>query len=157
MESIWIITLYIIFPIVGFLILLFGVIRYRKTKSKALIFPGLIFLTASLTHLLIMSQQNNNLENKLIGKYKYGNLNDVLEIYESGKFELKEGNLYTINGSGSWKIETIDFPILILNFEENHNEKWLEINSKNDDDVSLSSYGSDTTFTFEFEKNKYSR
>ena len=116
MESIWILPIYIILPFFGLLISIIGFIRFNSGKGKKLIFPGLFLLSIPFLHLLLVYFQSNNLENKLVGEYKYGDLNHVLKIYDDGKFELERGYLFTISGNGTWETQIIDFPILILDF-----------------------------------------
>lgn len=122
----------------------------EKWLRKKKLIPGLLLLFVPLIHLLIVSLSNSNLENKLVGKYKYGNISNALGIYDNSEFELKKTALYTQSGKGTWKTQTIDFPILMLDFE-NEGSTWLEISNSNNK-IFLSSIGSDRNFTIGFEK-----
>ena len=151
MESIWILPIYVIIPFIGLLISIIGFIRFKRGKGKKLIFPGLFLLCFPFFHMLLLNYHNNDIENKLVGEYSYGDLSHALKIYDDGKFKLERGYLYNVSGNGTWETQTIDFPILILDFGKGH-EKWLEIKNV-DNKIFLSSIGADTTFTWEFEKN----
>jgi uncharacterized membrane protein YsdA (DUF1294 family) len=77
---------------------------------------------------------------------------EILTINENGTFALKKSMLYIKNGTGTWEIQEIDFPILKLHFKSHFGDSWFEI--KNDGkSITLSPTSLDDDIPFELIKN----
>ncbi len=118
MEAIWAFPLFIIFPIVGLILIVIGINKIRIGKSKTTLFVGITFLVLPFIYLCLMSILQLRLEDRLEGKYDIGNKNETLFLKHDGTFELKSSVNFLNSGSGTWKVEEIDFPILELFFKE---------------------------------------
>jgi hypothetical protein len=84
-------------------------------------------LAIPFAHLLLTSFFHSQLENKITGIYTFGKEQEILKINENGTFDLKKSPVYINSGTGTWEIQEIDFPILILNFKSHANDSWFEI------------------------------
>ena len=131
MEALWTFPIYIISPLIGLIIIFIGIFKIRNSNSKKTLYVGLSFLALPFIYLLLMSVFQIGLEKEIKGKYSIRNEREILTIEDNGRFNLKNSYNYRNSGSGTWKIEDIDSPILILNFNSPKKaELWLEI--KND-------------------------
>ena len=102
-----------------------------------------------------MSILQLNLEERLEGKYDVGNENETLLLKEDGTFEFKSSINFLNSGSGTWKVEQIDIPILKLSFKEK-NEVWLEI-KESEGKIKLSSMPGESNITNELIQQAHSR
>jgi hypothetical protein len=128
MEAIWIFPLYIICPLIGIILIIKGALKVRNGKSNKTIYIGLGLLAIPFIHLALVSIFQLNLENKIVGNYNLGKEKNVLIVYENETFTLNKSRQYNNVGKGKWKIEEIDSPILILDFDSiRKSELWLEI------------------------------
>ena len=128
MEALWTFPLYIISPLIGIILTLIGIFKIRNGNSNKTLYIGLSFLAIPLILLSLVSIFQLNLENKIVGNYSVGKENDVLIIYDNETFSLNKSRQYNNAGKGKWKIEEIDSPILILDFDSiKKSELWLEI------------------------------
>jgi hypothetical protein len=155
MEFIWTFPLFIVFPIIGLLLIGIGIIKARKRKSKTPLFIGISLLALPFIYLAFTSILQLGLENKLAGKYDIGNENETLTLKNDGTFELKSSINFLNSGSGTWEIQEIDFPILILNFNEK-SDVWLEI-KESESSIRLSSMPGESNITSEFIQQPQSR
>eukprot|EP00388_Colpodella_angusta_P004221 GDKJ01014109.1.p1 GENE.GDKJ01014109.1~~GDKJ01014109.1.p1 ORF type:complete len:156 (+),score=16.20 GDKJ01014109.1:761-1228(+) len=155
MEILWTFPLFIIFPIVGLILIGIGIIKTKNGKSKATMLAGITFLTLPFIYLALMSILHLRLEDRLEGKYDIGNENETLLLKDDGTFELRSSINFLNAGSGNWEIEEIDFPILKLNFKEK-SEVWLEI-KENNGKIKLSSMPGESNITSEFIQQAHSR
>jgi len=151
MEWIGLVLLYLIIPIVGIGIAVIGLIHYKKGAGAKFLFSGLLLLMVPLVYVVLVSVLDLNLENKLVGSYSYGNDKAALTLQDGGAFELKNKSFYGLNGTGTWTIETIDFPVVLLEFKERKRIVWLAIKTQKDS-VTLSPLAGDPTFTIDFKK-----
>jgi hypothetical protein len=128
MEALWTFPLYIISPLIGIILTLIGIFKIRNGNTNKTLYIGLSFLAIPLILLALASIFQLNLENKIVGNYSVGKENDVLIIYDNETFSLTKSRQYNNAGKGKWKIEEIDSPILILDFDSiKKSELWLEI------------------------------
>jgi hypothetical protein len=128
MEALWTFPLYIISPLIGIILTLIGIFKIRNGNTNKTLYIGLSFLAIPLILLALVSIFQLNLENKIVGNYSVGKENDVLIIYDNETFSLNKSRQYNNAGKGKWKIEEIDSPILILDFDSiKKSELWLEI------------------------------
>ena len=128
MEALWTFPLYIISPLIGIILTLIGIFKIRNGNTNKTLYIGLSFLAIPLILLVLVSIFQLNLENKIVGNYSVGKENDVLIIYDNETFSLNKSRQYNNAGKGKWKIEEIDSPILILDFDSiKKSELWLEI------------------------------
>ncbi len=128
MEALWTFPLYIISPLIGIILTLIGIFKIRNGNTNKTLYIGLSFLAIPLILLALVSIFQLNLENKIVGNYSLGKENDVLIIYDNETFSLNKSRQYNNAGKGKWKIEEIDSPILILDFDSiKKSELWLEI------------------------------
>lgn len=128
MEALWIVPLYLISPLIGIILTLSGIFKIRKGNTNKTLYIGLIFLALPLLHLALVSILHLNLESKIVGNYSLGKEKDILIVYDNETFTLNKSRQYNTIGKGKWKIEEIDSPILILDFDSNKkSELWLEI------------------------------
>ena len=156
MEALWTIPIYIISPLIGLIFICIGIFKIRKGKSKKTIYVGLTFLALPFMYLLLMSVFQFGLEKEIKGKYNIGNEREILTIENNGKFNLKNSYSYRNSGNGTWKIEEIDSPILILNFNSpKKSELWLEI-KKDEKFITLTSMSWGNNIKIEFNKEKHS-
>lgn len=147
MEAIWIIPLFFIFPLLGIVLSIIGFFRIRNGKSKNYLFIGLTFLSLPILYLLLTFLLGSSLEKEIIGKYTIGNHIETLTVNEDHTFDLNSSINFQNNGKGTWEIQEIDFPILILKYNSgSRNEMWLVIN-KNEEHLSLSSMAGDSTIS----------
>jgi hypothetical protein len=137
MEAIWTFPLYIICPLIGIILTLIGILKIRKGNTNKTLYIGLSLLALPLIHLTLVSIFHINLENKIVGVYNLKNEKDVLIIYENETFAMNKSSQFNDIGKGKWKIQEIDFPILILDFNSiNKSELWLEI-EQNEEQIIL--------------------
>jgi hypothetical protein len=128
MEALWTFPLYIISPLIGIILTLIGILKIRKSDTNKTLYIGLGFLALPLIHLALVSIFQLNLESKIVGNYNLGKEKDVLIVYDNETFTLNKSRQYNNTGKGKWKIEEIDSPILILDFDSiRKGELWLEI------------------------------
>lgn len=128
MEALWIFPLYIISPLIGTILTVSGIFKIRIGNTNKTLYIGLGFLALPLIHLVLVSIFHLNLENKIVGNYNLGKEKDILIIYDNETFTLNKSKQYNNVGKGKWKIEEIDSPILILDFDSiKKNELWLQI------------------------------
>jgi hypothetical protein len=128
MEALWTFPLYTISPLIGIILTLIGIFKIRNGNTNKTLYIGLSFLAIPLILLALVSIFQLNLENKIVGNYSVGKENDVLIIYDNETFSLNKSRQYNNAGKGKWKIEEIDSPILILDFDSiKKSELWLEI------------------------------
>ena len=155
MEVIWTFPLFITFPLIGLILITFGIMRLRKGKSKSVLVVGLSFLSLPFIYLTIMSILHLGLENRLEGKYNIGSDNETLYLKNDRTFELKSSVNFLNSGTGTWKTQEIDFPILMLNFKAGK-QVWLEI-KENDSIIKLVSMPGESDITSDFLKKAQSR
>jgi hypothetical protein len=137
MEAIWTFPLYIICPLIGIILTLIGILKIRKGNTNKTLYIGLSLLALPLIQLTLVSIFHINLENKIVGVYNLKNEKDVLIIYENETFAMNKSSQFNDIGKGKWKIQEIDFPILILDFNStNKSELWLEI-EQNEEQIIL--------------------
>ena len=128
MEALWIVPLYLISPLIGIILTLRGIFKFRKGNTNKTLYIGLVFLALPLLQLALVSIFHLNLESKIVGNYSLGKEKDILIVYDNETFTLNKSRQYNTIGKGKWKIEEIDSPILILDFDSNKkSELWLEI------------------------------
>jgi hypothetical protein len=128
MEALWIFFLYIISPLIGLILTIIGIFKIRRSETNKTLNIGLSFLVLPLIHLAIVSIFHLNIESKIVGNYNLGKEKDILIVYENHTFILNKSKQYDNAGNGKWKIEEIDSPILILDFDSiKKSELWLEI------------------------------
>lgn len=128
MEALWIVPLYLISPLIGIILTLSGIFKFRKGNTNKTLYIGLVFLALPLLQLALVSILHLNLESKIVGNYSLGKEKDILIVYDNETFTLNKSRQYNTIGKGKWKIEEIDSPILILDFDSNKkSELWLEI------------------------------
>lgn len=132
MEAIWIFPLYIIIPIIGFVLTFKGIFKIRKGDTNKTLYKGLALLSLPLIHLALVALFNLKLEHKIIGNYNLGKEKNILVVYDNQTFSLKKSNQNNNFGKGKWKIEIIDSPMLILDFDSiKKSDLWLEIETNN--------------------------
>ncbi|REH00853.1 hypothetical protein [Flavobacterium aquicola] len=128
MEALWTFPLYIISPLIGTILTLIGILKIRKSDTNKTLYIGLGFLSLPLIHLALVSIFQLKFESKIVGNYNLGKEKDVLIVYDNETFTLNKSRQYNNVGKGKWKIEEIDSPILILDFDSiRKSELWLEI------------------------------
>lgn len=128
MEALWIFPLYIISPLIGIILTVSGIIKIRKGNTNKTLYIGLGLLALPLIHLALLSIFQQNLETKIVGNYNVGKEKDILIVYDNETFTLNKSAQYNNAGKGKWKIQEIDSPILILDFDSiRKSELWLEI------------------------------
>jgi hypothetical protein len=154
MEVIWMFPLFIIFPIVGLILSIIGILKVKKGESKSVLFSGLCVLALPLLYLILSSFLQIRLEDRMEGKYDVEYKNETLILKDDGTFELKSSINSLNNGNGTWEVEHIDFPILKLNFRQK-GEVWLEI-KESENEIRLSSMPGESEITSDFTK-PYSR
>ncbi len=152
MEFIWIFPLFIIFPLIGIILIVVGIFKTIKRKSKATLFTGITFLAIPFIYLALTSILHLGRENKLVGKYDIGNKNETLLLKDDGTFELKSAVNFLNSGSGTWEVQEIDSPILILHFY-GESEVWLQIN-ENENSIILSSMFGENNITNDLIQHK---
>jgi hypothetical protein len=152
MEFIWIFPLFIIFPLIGIILIVVGIFKAINRKSKATLFTGITFLAIPFIYLALTSILHLGRENKLVGKYDIGNKNETLLLKDDGTFELKSAVNFLNSGSGTWEVQEIDSPILILLFY-GKSEVWLEIN-ENENSIILSSMFGENNITNDLIQHK---
>ena len=155
MEFIWTFPLFIVFPLIGLTLIIIGILKAIKGKSKTTLFTGITFLAIPFLYLALMSILHLGRENRLAGKYNIGNETETLMLKDDGTFELKSSINFLNSGNGTWEVQEIDSPILILHFKEK-NEVWLEIN-ENENSIKLSSMPGENNITNEFIQQAHSR
>jgi hypothetical protein len=128
MEALWTFPLYIISSLIGIILTLSGIFKIKKGNTNKTLYIGLGFLALPLIHLVLVSIFQLNLENKIVGNYNLGKEKGILIVYDNETFTLNNSKQYNNAGKGKWKIEEIDSPILILDFDSiKKSELWLEI------------------------------
>ncbi|MBF4472235.1 hypothetical protein [Flavobacterium sp. HJJ] len=128
MEAFWIFPLYIISPLIGTILTVSSIFKIRNGNTNKTLYIGLGFLALPLIHLVLVSIFHLNLENKIVGNYNLGKEKDILIFYDNATFTLYKSKQYNNVGKGKWKIEEIDSPILILDFDSiKKSELWLQI------------------------------
>ena len=155
MEFIWTFPLFIVFPLIGLILIIIGIIKTRKGRSKATLFAGISFLALPFIYLALMSILQLGRENRLVGKYDIGNENETLLLKNDHTFELKSSVNFLNSGSGTWEVQEIDFPILILHFK-GKSDVWLEIN-ETENLIKLSSMPGESNITNDFIQQSHSR
>ena len=146
--------LFIIFPIIGLILSIIGIIKAKKGESKSVLFSGLFVLALPFLFLIFSSFLQLRLEDRMEGKYDVEYKNETLVLKDDGTFELKSSINFLNNGKGTWEVEHIDFPVLKLNFGQ-RGEVWMEI-QESENFIRLSSMPGETNITSVFTK-PYSR
>ncbi len=119
MESIWIIPLYSIIPIIAFIFIFSGLIRIKKKKSHNRLYFGLILLAIPVSHQVMMANRFKEYEESVIGKYSTDSDDKiVLVIYKSGKFKSFGKAPIMPRGQGDWEVIDWDIMELDLKFEK---------------------------------------
>ena len=155
MEFIWMFPIFFICPIIGLILIILGIIKIKKGKSKSVLFTGLSFFALPFIYLTLASFLQLSLEERLKGKYNIGNDNETLLLKDDGTFELKSKVNFLNTGNGTWKVEHVDYNILILNFKQK-SEVWLEI-QESENMIRLTSMFGQSNITNDLIKNTYSR
>ncbi|WNM18702.1 hypothetical protein [Flavobacterium capsici] len=152
MEAIWFFPLYIICPLIGFILALWGFLNIRKGKSNKLLFTGLGLLSLPVIHIAFVSLFQLNLSHKIAGDYNLGNEQKILTIYDNGTFVLNKSEQFNGSGEGTWKIKQIETPLLILDFKEKRKVDLLLGIVKHKEIIILTSMQWGNDFSSEFVK-----
>ena len=126
MESIWTFPLFVIFPIVGIILVVMGILKLKVGKSKSTLIAGISVLALPFLLLFYLSSKVYFLEKRLVGKYDIGNDSETLIVRSDGTFDLKSTANFLNAGSGTWDVQEIDELYFVLNFK-NKSDVWLEI------------------------------
>ncbi|WP_367753570.1 hypothetical protein [Flavobacterium sp. WC2430] len=132
MEALWIFPLYFVCPIVGIILLIFGIFQYYKRKDKSRIITGIFFISLPIIHLFLMEVIQNNFEKNVVGHYNILEKNEiVLKIKNDGTFELNNLPGLKQQGKGKWDIFRGDITTLDLHFKNNQEaDVSFEINDE---------------------------
>ena len=105
MESIGILFINLICPILGIIFIIRGINNYRKTKNKKRIFIGIAFLFIPFLNFLLTRLRINHYENEIIGSYTIkGQKEVVLKLKSDKTFDLNKCDTIFKCGKGSWYI-----------------------------------------------------
>lgn len=120
MEVIWMIPLYIICPLIGLILL---IINLQKFKEKQVIFYFSIFLISlPIIHFILIENFELSIEKNIVGSYHLENKKDILIIKKNGTFEMQNTQVFGDAGDGKWEIYHIDTDQIHLTFKNN---EWL--------------------------------
>lgn len=135
MESVWILPLYIICPLIGLLFIGSSLYEYIRYKEKVItrIALGLVLLSLPILHNLILENTQKKYEEFALGKYTMENIPEqILEIKKDGSFCLQTNNHFNKSGCGKWIVSRIDFWELNLCFNSLYEADYrFEIESSN--------------------------
>lgn len=77
METLWIIPLYFICPLIGLILTIIGIVKIGINSSKKTLFIGLAFLSIPMILLAFITIFQIGLSNKISGNYSIGNEKEV--------------------------------------------------------------------------------
>jgi hypothetical protein len=120
MEAIWIITLYIICPLIG-LILFINNVQKIKEKRKKFYF-GIILICLPIIHLILIEVSQLSINQNIVGSYQLEKNTNILIIKEDGTFEMQNTQMFGEAGDGKWEIYQTDTDQINLKF---NNNDWL--------------------------------
>jgi hypothetical protein len=127
MEVIWIIPLYIICPLIGVVLVLKNLLKFKERQKK--FYLGVFLISLPILHLLLIESLQMSLEKNIVGKYQLENKKDILTLNGDGTFKLLKTKEFGEAGNGRWEIYHIDSEQLNLKLENND---WLLLDIENE-------------------------
>ena len=109
----------VIAPIIGLILLVFGVLNFRQTPSRFIALMGLILLAVPILYVYLEKTHYNSTTQDLRGKYYLkGSRDIILKINSDNTFTLDSNPVLKKSGHGQWEIVHWDIDQLNLKFED---------------------------------------